>query len=380
MNKIIIVRSNSIAPDSRVEKEANSLCKAGYDVVLVAWDREKTHKIQYDLKKLADTEVKRVNIGAKAEYGAGMKSLFPYIRFQMLLFWWMIKNRSQYDICHLCDFDTAFIGSFAARLCRKKVVFDLFDYMSTKADTLKAKIIKCLEDRTINKANAVIICTEQRREQIKDTHPKSITIIHNSPPIYNNIDICVCKSKSKKTKVVYVGILEERRRLKEIAEVIQEMPDVEFHVGGFGQLDEYFNELSKRSNNIFYYGRIPYEKTLALENDCDIITAIYDLSIGNSYYAAPNKFYESLMLGKPTIMVKGTGMSNYIEQFGFGELIDCTKDGIREGLNKLIKRKAEWPEMTKTMQEIYKHEFSWDMMEKRLICLYDTLTNKKGTT
>ena len=375
MNRIVIVRSNPVNPDSRVEKEANSLCKAGYNVSLLVWDRESTHKPQSDIKKLSDAEIRRVAIGAKAKYGAGMKSLIPFFRFQLLLFWWLIKYSSKYDICHLCDFDTAFFGTIAAKLCRKKIVFDLFDYMSTNANTLKKRLVKRLEDHTINRADSVIICSEQRREQISDTHPKTVTVIHNSPP-QMTIDSNVCRSKSDRIKVVYVGILEERRRLKEIAEVIMEMPEVEFHVGGFGQLDSYFSALSNQKDNIFYYGRIPYEDTLALENSCDIITAIYDLSIGNSYYAAPNKFYESLMLGKPTIMVKGTGMSQYIEQYGFGELIECTKDGIRDGFIRLIQRKTEWPEMAEQMKKIYNDEFSWEIMEKRLVDLYDSLTNK----
>ena len=377
MSRIVIARSNPVNPDSRVEKEANSLRKAGHDVILLVWDREETHRVRYDVKKLQDTEVKRAAIGAKAEYGAGMKSLFPFIRFQTALFRWLIRHRSEYDICHLCDFDTAFTGSKAARICRKTVVYDLFDYMSTNADTLPGKAVKRLEDHTVNQADAVIICTEQRREQIRDTHPKSVTVIHNSPPQIQS-PRSVCKSRSGRTKVVYVGILEERRRLKEIAEVIMEMPDVEFHVGGFGQLDGYFTDLSARTDNIFYYGRIPYEDTLALESECDIITAIYDLSIGNSYYAAPNKFYESLMLGKPTIMVRGTGMSGYVEKYGFGELIECTKEGIREGLTRLLLRKAEWPEMGEQMKKIYREEFSWEIMEERLAGLYDFLEEKRG--
>ncbi len=377
MSRIVITRSNPVDPDSRVEKEANSLKKAGHEVILLTWDRGDAFRYKTDVKQLPDAEVSRIRIGAKAEYGAGMKSLLPFIKFQALLFWWLVTNRSRYDICHLCDFDTAFFGSMAARLCHKKTVFDLFDYMSTNANTLKKRIVKKLEDHTINKADAVIICTEQRREQIKDTHPKSITVIHNSPSQIR-IDRHVCKSSSSRIKVVYVGILEERRRLKEIAEVIQDMPEVEFHVGGFGQLDGYFTELSNKCDNIFYYGRIPYEDTLALESECDIITAIYDLSIGNSYYAAPNKFYESLMLGKPTIMVRGTGMSQYVEEYNFGELIECTKEGIGEGLERLVQRRSEWPDMAARMKKIYSDEFSWEEMEKRLVGLYNRMKGIRG--
>ena len=52
------------------------------------------------------------------------------------------------------------------------------------------------------------------------------------------------------------------------------------------------------------YGKLQYSQTLALESQCDIRVATYDPSIRNHKYSAPNKFYESLMLGKPIIMAK----------------------------------------------------------------------------
>lgn len=60
--KIVIVRSNPVDPDSRVEKEANSLVKAGYDVSLLVWDRD-NNGIQRDEKCLSDTVVKRIRLG-----------------------------------------------------------------------------------------------------------------------------------------------------------------------------------------------------------------------------------------------------------------------------------------------------------------------------
>lgn len=38
--RVCILRSNPVRPDSRVEKEAWSLAKAGYDVHILAWDRD----------------------------------------------------------------------------------------------------------------------------------------------------------------------------------------------------------------------------------------------------------------------------------------------------------------------------------------------------
>jgi effector-binding domain-containing protein len=292
--RIVITRSNPVDPDSRVEKEANSLSKAGHTVVLLTWDRGANHPNIEDIKELSNTTVRRIKIGAKAQFGAGLKSLFPYIRFQLRLFGWLIKNRKMYDVCHLCDFDTAFTGNIAARLCGKKVVFDLFDYLSTDPRSLFRKFIKKLENHIINHADATIICTEQRKKQIQGTKPRKLVIIHNSPDkiAVGNIKL---KSSSKLPKIVYVGVLDERQRmLKELVQCVAENGKVELHVGGFGILENFMLEAQEKYDNVFFYGKIPYQDTLALESQCDIITAIYNPTIGNSRYAAPKNFMKHL--------------------------------------------------------------------------------------
>ena len=81
--RIVIIRSNPVEPDSRVEKEANSLVKGGYDVQLLVWDRTR-NGIYNDTKVLADTEVKRTCLGAKATYGEGIKNLRPFCFFNIV--------------------------------------------------------------------------------------------------------------------------------------------------------------------------------------------------------------------------------------------------------------------------------------------------------
>ena len=101
--------------------------------------------------------------------------------------------------------------------------------------------------------------------------------------------------------------------------------------------------------------------------------ATYDPSVENYRYAAPNKFYESLMLGKPVIMARGTGMSEIVEDNAIGELIEYSKEGFIEGVNRLIARKDEWPAMGSRMNALYQNQYCWDEMERRLIQLYTDL-------
>ena len=101
--------------------------------------------------------------------------------------------------------------------------------------------------------------------------------------------------------------------------------------------------------------------------------AIYDPKIENHRYAAPNKFYESLMLGKPIVMVKNTGMSQVVSENRIGILIDYTKEDFLKGINWLIAHQSEWPTMSKKMKKIYQSKYSWKIMDKRLLELYERL-------
>ena len=146
-------------------------------------------------------------------------------------------------------------------------------------------------------------------------------------------------------------------------------------IGGFGVLEDCIKKAAESHSNVTFYGTVPYKKVLEIESECDILTAIYDSAVRNHYYAAPNKFYESLMLGKPVIMAKDTGMSDVIEKNRIGVTIEFSESGFRNGLIELAQMKNEWSQMSSRMKQIYNEQYSWKEMEKRLISAYETLEN-----
>lgn len=375
--KVCIVRSNPVKPDSRVEKEAWALAKAGYDVHILGWDRDTNIPECYDFVEVANTRIPITRLGHNATYGEGMKNLRAYLAFQFHMRQWLKTHN--YDIVHACDFHTAFFTIGVAKRKSSKFVFDIFDFLYGEPKGLLQRIVKKVQLMIIDRADATIICTEERRKQIAGSAPKKLAVIHNTPSV---AQIKQCDRKTKQTdriKLVYVGILPKTRLLKEIAEAVSENPHVELHIGGFGPLDAFFENMDAKVDNIYYYGRLSYDQTLSLENECDIMLAAYNPSIENYRFAAPNKFYESLMLGKPVIMARGTGMSEVVEENAIGELIAFSKEGFIDGVNRLIRRKEEWPLIQKRMQEIYRNQYCWDEMERRLIQMYADLQNEENT-
>ncbi|MEW9109059.1 MAG: glycosyltransferase family 4 protein [Cytobacillus gottheilii] len=377
--KIVFIRSNPVDPDSRVEKEVNSLIKAGYEVEILAWDRSSKYRMKESFIDLESGKVKIYRFGIPATFGGGIrKNLGPLILFQIRLLKWLYNNKSDYDAIHACDFDTAFTSFQIARRFRKKFVYDIFDYYVDAPFGVPSRIKRLIEKvdhRIINSADGVIICTEKRKKQIKGTNPKRLAIIHNTPA--NNINMFekIDLDKSK-IKIVYVGILGSGRFIKEIAEIVKNNPRYEFHIGGFGEYENYFKYMSEEHSNIKFYGKLPYKKTLELENSCDIMTAIYDPKVPNHNYAAPNKFYESLMLGKPIIMVKNTGMDEVVSINDIGMVIDYDKKVLKKAIETLVNRKNEWPIISLKMKSLYMREYSWGEMEKRLLELYGDISKR----
>ncbi len=367
--RICIIRSNPVNPDSRVEKEVSALCSAGHKVHVLAWDRDDSYKRRTEYLTVQNCRAVITRIGFKASFGEGFKNIVPFAGFQILMFRHLFQNRDRYDVIHACDFDTAFLSQIAAKILHKKFIFDIFDFIYGEPQNWFQKFIKKAEIRIISQSDAVIICSEERKKQIKDAHPKKLAVIHNTP-METGKKAFETTGDRHPVRAVYVGILQDYRLLKEMLSFYKKHSEYEWHVGGFGKYEQEFIDASQKYKNIIFYGKISYEQTLSLESQCDIITAVYDPRIENHRFAAPNKFYEGLMLGKPLIMVKGTGMSEIVKKYDIGELIDYSEKGFREGILKLVHRKMDWKEMSKKMQNLYHEKYSWEVMADRLCRLY----------
>lgn len=367
---ICILRSNPVNPDSRVEKEARALENNGYNVIIFCWDRDSNHAVQKEF--LSNSNIVIFRAGFKASYGEGMKNIVPYLKFQFCMKKWLLHNKRYYDAVHACDFDTANFTINTVLKLKKIFVFDIFDFIFGKPKNRFQTIIKKRELKLINRSNATIICTEDRKKQIQGSTPKKLVVIHNTPP-YIKDEACLLPTAIDCINVVYVGVLTDNRLLSEELEVFKRHPKWNFYIGGFGLHEKEFLEASRMYKNIHFLGKLTYEETLRLESKADILLAIYDPEIENHKFAAPNKFYESLMLGKPLLMVKGTGLSKNLEKYNFGYLIDYSEESFEKGVEVLISRRQEWGEMSKKMKDIYKTQYNWDIMESRLIELYADL-------
>ncbi|MCK9582256.1 MAG: glycosyltransferase family 4 protein [Endomicrobiales bacterium] len=369
--RVVYLRSTSIFNDSRATKEINTLIEYNCKLLVLGWDRD-----GFGTSKLSSLSEKNnfkiAYFKIRSNYGDGYKSLGKLILFQLWLLIRMLKNLNSFDIIHCCDFETALPSFLISKIFKKKLIYDIYDYYihSRPVPKFLKRFIENLEIGIINNADTVIICNENRYEQMSKTKPKNIIVIHNTPEINFANDSISLNKQNNRFRIVYVGLLQNGRLLSEIGNLISVNPDIELHIGGYGKLSEYFKELSKKHNNIVFYGEMDYNSALLLEAKADVLFATYDPEIINHKYSAPNKFYEAMAFKKPIIVSRGIGIDKVVEEENIGIVIDYDAKSFFAAVQYLKNNPGKCIEMGKNGRLLYDKKYSWEIMKKRLLGIY----------
>jgi len=374
--KVVILRSNPIAPDPRVEKIASSLIADGYQVSALGWDRSGK------LPKIEDRDgllIHRLRISAR--YGSGLMNFPALIIWQVGLFWWLIRNRQSYQIIHSCDFDTILPSLICKFLWKKHVVYDIFDFYADhlrKTPLFLKKLIRRIDFWAINMADGVILVDEARREQIQGSSPKICISIYNSP---NDVSFLTSKkvdgSSPEKFRITYVGLLQVERGIFEMIEVLRRHPDWHLDLAGFGGDEEEIVAIVSGLPNITWHGRIGYDHAIKLSEQGDVLFATYDPSIPNHRFSSANKIFEAMMLGKPVIVAENTNMDRIVQEMDCGVVV---KYGdimmLEDGLLMLEKDPNSRQQLGKNARKAYDEVYSWKQMETKLKKFYDQILHR----
>ena len=339
--KIVLFRSNNIF-DSRVNKYHNYYEREGIDYTIVGWDRkgEGWHKEHYEFFRY------------RAGEGVGglnaMRNHFKWMRFVYKY----LKHHKEVTTIHACDLNSAFPAAVYKALHNKSVtlVFDACDWFS--AEFIKNKRLNRLFGRmerfTCKWANELIICEPERIEQIQFPLKKEPLVMRNIPEIDTDTITPIqgkYKFNNNNPTLAYMGGFDEGRFLMELLTLAETEP-FNLLIAGSGnkEIMQKCEELNGR-DNVKYFGRVNMVDGLNMENAADVIYAMYCKIKSNHIYAAPNKYYEAMLLGKPLITTKGTIVGDKVARHNTGWAVEEDIEemrGILRGLNTtVIKEKGD---------------------------------------
>lgn len=370
MVRIVILRSKCPAGiEPRVDKEASSLARAGYDVRVLLWDREGKHPKR---ERLHGYDI--IRFRRRAPYGK------PMLLFHMLGWWCHVLKflrQEKCDIIHACDLDTGLPALFAARLRRCRLVYDIFDFyaymIAVSLHPSLRSMIAGFERRVAAGSDLLVIADDARLEQLGNAGRqvrKRITIM-NVP----EEKVPLSQKSAEKFTLFYGGIINRERGLHELVKAVEALESCELVVAGYGPDEKELIPIFKKSRNVRYLGNLPYAEVLGWTAKANVVPALYDPAVPNNRYASPNKLFEAMMFSKPVIVNRETTMAGIVKKENCGMVVKY--GDVRELRDAILKLKSGVKlsiELGMNGRMAYEREYNWKEMENRLLLAYEELT------
>lgn len=334
---VILIRCNDIITDPRAMKYVKYLQENDIEHTFIGWDRDGVNPVLSN--SVMWQEKAGYNVG-------GFKAVKNRIGWMWFVYKQLCKLNPRNAIIHGCDVDSAFPAA-CYKFFRKsnKLIFDVFDWFSATLYEQKKYVLlgfKFMEKFTTKQSDKVIICEAERLEQIPYAIPSHKLSIFPNIPFFDNADFLKneekCEFDNNLLTVSYVGGFATSRCLFEIVE-IAEKGFINLKIAGFGEpeLEARLQKDNEMCPNIKYYGKVKYEDGLNISYNSDVMYAMYSIENPNHIYAAPNKYYECMFLGKPLFTTKGTIVEKKVLDRDMGYVSGETVKDITDVLSKITK-------------------------------------------
>lgn len=324
---VLFIRDNECF-EPRVKNYLNYFDKNKIDYKVIAWNRNGS----------AETRGNYIYLQKRAEYGKKWKNAPNKLIWLFFVAKQIFKNRKQCHVIHACDFDAITPALIIGKILRKTIVFDVFDWADTQnRKNLFDSILSVIQNSANKHSDFVIICDEARKVQAR-TKSKHLLVLPNIPlDNVNFVEECAKEiNKDRETyrlTLSYVGIFDKDRGLEDLLEIVSQNKDIKLNIAGFGMISSIIEDYANKFDNIQFWGRVEYNLGQTILKNSDLIVAMYYLTSALHKFAAPNKYYESLMLEVPLITTKNTLIGDKVEKYDTGFVIDENSGSIIELLN-----------------------------------------------
>ena len=250
-------------------------------------------------------------------------------------------------VLHGCDIDSAFPAACYKLINpRAKLLFDVFDWFSATLFNQKPYILKAfkiMEKYTVRHSDRIVICEPERIEQIPYKVDESkIMVLPNIPYFYDSSFVkedVNMKFNNNLITFSYVGGFSKERGLYEIIDLATRGV-VNLAIAGFGdkEIEDKLGGL-KDCPTIKYYGKVSYQDGLNISFNSDVMYAMYSKVNPNHIYAAPNKYYESMFLGRPLFSTKGTIVEKKVLTYKTGFVSEESEEDIHEVISTITRER-----------------------------------------
>jgi glycosyltransferase involved in cell wall biosynthesis len=357
--RIIVSVTNDLVTDNRVHKVCKSLVGFGFDVILVG--RELPSSLQ---------------IGERPYRTRRMKLLFRkgpwfYAEFNIRLFLLLLVQRA--DIFLSNDLDSLPANYLAAKLRRKKLVFDSHEYFSEVPELIGRprvkRIWKWFEQRIVPDLKYAYTVCDSIAALYSQEYGTSFRVVRNIPDLPTDKPGHHPVLSTDKKIVLYQGAVNIGRGLPQAVSAMKFLDDVLLVIVGTGDIiDDLRNQVAEENleGRVILVGRVALSEVRRYTACADLGLSIEE-DLGLNYrFALTNKFFDYIAAQVPVLVTDLPEMAKLVRHYKIGLIIERPEptliaENIRKALDNAEMR-AVWKENLKVAAT----ELTWQNEEKVL--------------
>ncbi len=365
--RILMVVSNDVVHDGRVLKEAAALRAAGHEVALLGWDRSGRGPARADWDGLPIVRVRT----------EGAMRLLPNDTFRNPVWWrraYRMARTLPFDAVHCHDLDTLPVGVRLKRRTKCPLVYDcheVFGYMIEEdVPSFVTGYAFRMERRLAPQADRVIAVNPAVAKYIDSVTGRPSVVVSNCEEVTPGPYV---PPPGPPFTVTYIGTLHKSRFVLEAIDVVASLPDVRLVIGGSKALAEAVRERCARQPNTQFLGEVPRDRVMPLTLAGHAVLSMFDPALRINQVGFPNKIYEAMAAGRPSLVTKGLPMAELVEANVCGLAVPYTRDGLRDALVRLRDEAGLAERLGRNGREAAVRTYNWAAESKKLVALYEEL-------
>lgn len=353
--------------DDRIfHRECVSLAAAGYEVYLVergaSYDKKGVHII--GVGEIPDGRLRRMTEGARKVYEKALEL--------------------DCDIYHLHDPELLPYGMKLKRK-GKKVIFDSHEltreqirikpYLPKRVAGLISSVYSRYENRVCEQIDAVIYpCPMNGQFPLPGKKQVYINNLPRTEIFYDRYDPTVERMPGT---ICTVGSLSYSRGIKQLIQAAYKA-GAKLYLGGTFNSEEFEAEIRAMPESVCteFLGQLNWDEVYQLLNKCQIgASSILNVGQYGQLGNLPTKVYECMSMALPVILTRTPYNESTIRKYQYGICVDPENiDEFAGAIRYLMDHPEECRSMGENGRKAVVEEFSWQVAEKALLDLYQSLS------
>lgn len=311
--KVDIAVTNDLTTDNRVHKVSTTLTDMGFTVRLTGRMLRKS------------TPLTPRNYATHRMHLLFKKGLLFYAEYNLRLLFRLLFSKAAIILSN--DLDTLPACFMAAKLRRKKLVYDSHEYFTQTPELTNRPITRhiweWIEKLLLPQVKNAYTVSESIAHAYQAAYGVPFRVVRNLPYRSNQTPNYPPANQSTDTHrvILYQGALNLGRGLECAIEAMQYIDNTQLWLVGDGDLTMKLKALTQQlqlNDRVVFLGRIPFEELPAITGQAHLgISVEEDLGL-NYRYALPNKLFDYIQANIPVLVSNLPEMKKIVELHHIG--------------------------------------------------------------